>query len=88
MRWQKMALLVLPEGLACVVGAKPNVPFVRLAEKFNFFSCGGGVLIFLKLRNEGRLVSPISSKVVSFVCCCPPVKMFGRVSQFNFLVVC
>ena len=56
-------------------------------QKNFIFSCGGGVLIFLKRRYVGRLVSPISSKVVSFVCCCPPVKVFGRVSQFNFLVV-
>ena len=30
-RWQKMALLILPKG-RLVCRAKPNVPFVRLAE--------------------------------------------------------
>jgi len=31
-RWQEVALLVLPKGRLCEVGAKPNVPLVRLAK--------------------------------------------------------
>ena len=62
----------------CIV-AKPNVPLVRLPEKLNFFLCGGYVLIFLKRGNVVRLAILINSKVISFVCCSPPVKMFGRV---------
>jgi len=66
------------------MAAKPNVPLVRWQQQFNLFLGGGGVLFFLLRRNEGWLVSPISSKVVSFVCCCPPVKMFGSGFQYKF----
>jgi hypothetical protein len=35
------ALWLLPEGLACAIGAKPNVPFVRLAKIELKKMCGG-----------------------------------------------
>ena len=73
------------QALVLSVGAKPNVPLVRLPK--NFFLCGRSVLIFFKLRNVGWLVNQIRLKVVSFVCRCPPVKMFGCVVQFMFYVV-
>jgi len=40
-RWQKGALLVLPKGRLCAVGAKPNVPLVWLA-KIEFKKCAMG----------------------------------------------
>jgi hypothetical protein len=43
-RWQKMALLVLPKG-RLVWRAKPNVPFVRLAKR-NFKKCEGVAFSF------------------------------------------
>jgi hypothetical protein len=74
------------EGSACGWG-KTKCAIFGQAIEIHFFSCGGGVLIFLKRCNVGLLVCPISLKVVSFKCCCPPVKIVCRVSQFNFLVV-
>ena len=54
----------------------------------SFFSAGGGVLIFLfrwLVRLPVKLVCPI---VVLLLCMCLPVKMLGRVVQFNILVIC
>ena len=70
-RWRETALLVLRRVGLCV-GAKPNVPFVRLAK-----------IVFKKVRrkkskkhrvgNEFRLT--LRPFVISFLCLCSPVKM-------------
>jgi len=39
-RWRKTALLLLPEGSACVVGAKANVPFVGCHRISKYFERG------------------------------------------------
>ena len=84
-RWQKMALLVLRRVGLCV-GAKPNVPFVRLAK-----------IVFKKVRrkknkkhrvgNEFRLT--LRPFVISFLCLCSPVKMvyFFRLNVCLSMVV-
>jgi len=54
-RWQKTALLLLPEGSACVVGAKANVPFVRLAKIELKKMCGGENKKYRRVGNECRL---------------------------------
>ena len=59
-RWQKMALLVLPKGRLCAVGAKPNVPLVRLAKiVFKKYAVG-------KNKNTGALA--LGSAVSWFIC--------------------
>ena len=67
-----MALLVLPKGWLCV-GAKPNVPLVRLAENFKIFCAVGKKLKHRRVGKECRLTR--CPNVVSFLCRWSPVKM-------------
>ncbi len=39
-RWQKTALWLLPDGLACAVGAKANVPFAGCQRISKYFVRG------------------------------------------------
>jgi hypothetical protein len=68
-----MALLVLPEGLACAVGAKPNVPFAGRHKIELKKMCCGENKKYRRVGNEFRLTRcPI---VISFLCPWSPVKM-------------
>jgi hypothetical protein len=68
----KNGSLACAEGLACAVGAKANVPFVRLAKIELKKMCGGGNKKYRRVGNECRLIR--CPFVVSFLCLCPPVK--------------
>jgi len=74
-RWQKVALLVLPKGRLCAVGAKPNVPLVRLA-KIVFKKCGSAK----KIKHEALGWRVGKKSAVKFICC-PNVSII--VCQFN-----
>ncbi len=81
-RWQKMALLVLLKG-RLVVGAKPNVPFVRW--QFKIFCAVGKKLKHRRVGSECRLTR--CPFVVSFLCLCSPVKMVYFFLVFSRLFV-
>jgi len=84
-RWQKMALWLLPKGLACAVGAKANVPFVRLAKIEFKKMCGGENKKYRRVGKECRLtrcpfeIWSVCWSLVEMVCFCVNVQ---------FLVVC
>ncbi len=85
-RWQETALLVLRRVGLCV-GAKPNVPFVRLA-KIVFKKCGSAKnKKYRRVGKECRLT--LRPFVISFLCLCSPVKMvyFFRLNVCLSMVV-
>jgi hypothetical protein len=80
-RWLKNGSFGFACVSACAVGAKPNVPFVRLA-KIVFKKVRRGKNKKHRVGNECRLTRcPI---VVSFLCRWSPVKMV----YFLCLIVC
>ena len=67
------ALWLLPEGLACAVGAKANVPFAGRHKIELKKMCGGENKKYRRVGNECRLTR--CPFVVSFLCPWSPVKM-------------
>jgi hypothetical protein len=63
-RFQKVALLVLPNGWLCAVEAKPNVPLVRLA-KIIFKKCGSAK----KIKHEALGCRVGKKSAIKFICC-------------------
>ena len=79
-----MALLVL-RSVGFVCRAKPNVPFVRLAEIELKKMCGGENKKYRRVGNECRLTRcPLEIWSV----CWSPVKMVCPCVNVQFLVVC
>jgi hypothetical protein len=62
-RWLKNGSLAFGEGLACAIGAKPNVPLVRLA-KFVFKKCGSAK----KIKYEALGCRVGKKSAVKFIC--------------------
>jgi len=79
------ALWLLPEGLACVVGAKANVPFAGRHKIELKKMCGGENKKYRRVGNECRL-SCCPFKIWSV--CWSPVKMVCLFVNVQFLVVC
>jgi hypothetical protein len=71
-RWQKSGSFGFAEGSALCVGAKPNVPLVRLAKIELKKMCGGENKKYRRVSNEFRLTR--CSVEISSVCW-SPVKM-------------
>jgi len=72
----------LPEGLACAVGAKANVPFACRHKIELKKMCGGENKKYRRVGNECRLTR--CPFVISFLCLWSPVKWFVLVLMFNF----
>ena len=84
MCWQKVALLVLRRVGSCV-GAKPNLPLVRLTKIELKKMCGGKNKKYRRFGNECRLTRcPFEIWSV----CWSPVKMVCLYINVQFLVVC
>jgi len=80
-RWLKSGSFGFAEGSALCVGAKPNVPLVRLA-KIVFKKCGSAK----KIKHEALGCRVGKKSVVKFICC-PVVSIIF--CQFNgCCVVC
>ena len=81
----KNGSLAFAEGLACALGAKANVPFVRLAKIELKKMCGGENKKYRRVGNECRLtrcpfeIWSVCWSLVEMVCFCVNVQ---------FLVVC
>ncbi|MCX6319711.1 MAG: hypothetical protein NTW29_20700 [Bacteroidetes bacterium] len=77
--------MAFAEGLACALGAKANVPFVRLAKIELKKMCGGENKKYRRVGNECRLtrcpfeIWSVCWSLVEMVCFCVNVQ---------FLVVC
>jgi hypothetical protein len=65
--------------------AKPNVPFVRLAENFKIFCAVGKKLKHRRGGNECRLTR--CPNVISLLCRWSPVKMVYFISVFSRLFI-
>jgi hypothetical protein len=82
---EKNGSLGFPEGLACVIRAKTNVPFVRLAKIELKKMCDGGNKKYRRVGNECRLtrcpfgIWSVCWSLVQMVCFC---------INIQFLVVC
>ena len=63
-RWLKSGSFGFAEGSALGVGAKPNVPFVRLA-KIGFKKCGSAK----KIKHEALGCRVGKKSAVKFICC-------------------
>ena len=75
MRWLKSGSFGFAEGSALCVGAKPNVPLVRLA-KIVFKKCGSAK----KIKDEA-LGCRVGKKSADKFICCPNVSIIF--CQFN-----
>ena len=98
-----MALWILPEGLACAVGAKANVPFAcrhKINRLFNLlFSSARESLRLFELKKmcagENKKYRRVGNEcrltrcpnVALFLCLSSPVKMVYFFS-FKFVFVC
>jgi hypothetical protein len=86
-RWLKNGSLAFAEGLACVLGAKANVPFAGWHKIELKKMCGGENKKYRRVSNEcGLTRCPI---VISLLCLWSPVKMvyFFLVYVSRFVVV-
>jgi len=80
--WQKTAFWLLPEGLACAVGAKANVPIAGRHKIELKKICGGENKKYRRVGNECRTtLCPVTiwsvyfSSPVKMVCLCDKVKI-------------
>ena len=88
MRWLKNGSLAFAEGLACVLGAKANVPFAGWHKIELKKMCGGENKKYRRVGNECRFTRCLFA--IWSVCFWSPVKMvyfFLSLSQSFFVVV-